>query len=68
MRKTKLKLKQSVKNTFATIVLIIIGVITLNSIKIGVEIYTELANKCDQEKGYVCSYYDIKQYSLGKSL
>ena len=67
-KKRRLKFKESVKDAFATIVIIIVGVITLNSIKIAINNYAELANKCDQEKGYVCSYYDVKQYSLGKDL
>lgn len=66
--KKKLKFKQSVKNTFATAVLIVVGILTLNSIKTAIDIYTELARQCDEQKGFICSYYDIKQYSLGKNL
>ena len=32
----------------------------------GVADYGELAEKCDQDRGYTCTHYDIRQFSLGK--
>lgn len=62
----KLKLKPWVKKTLLIILTITIGLILGLIIKKGVENFEELARQCDQDRGYTCSYYDIRQYSLGK--
>ncbi len=62
MKKTKLKLKKRVKVTLV----IITTLIFTNLIMEGAKYFEKLANQCDEDKGYICSYYDIRQYSLGK--
>ena len=65
MKKTKLKLKKWVKVTLAILVTIITALILINLTE-GAKDFENLAKKCDKDKGYTCSYYDIRQYSLGK--
>lgn len=65
MRK-KRKLKTWVKVTLTILLTIIIGLILGLIIKKGVDDFEELARQCDQDRGYTCSYYDIRRYSLGK--
>lgn len=62
----KLKLKYWVKVTLIVALTIIIGLILGLIIKKGVDDFEELARQCDQDRGYTCSYYEIRQYSLGK--
>lgn len=64
--KKKRKLKTWVKVTLTVLLTIIIGLILGLIIKKGVDDFEELARQCDQDRGYTCSYYDIRQYSLGK--
>ena len=65
MRK-KRKLKTWVRVTLTILLTIIIGLILGLIIKKGVDDFEELARQCDQDRGHTCSYYDIRQYSLGK--
>ena len=62
----KCKLKTWVKVTLTILLTITIGLILGLIIKKGVDDFEELARQCDQDRGYTCSYYDIRQYSLGK--
>ena len=62
----KRKLKTWVKVTLTILLTITIGLILGLIIKKGVDDFEELARQCDQDRGYTCSYYDIRQYSLGK--
>lgn len=64
--KKKRKLKKWVKVTLKIILIIIIGLILGQIIKKGFNNYEKLASQCDREHGYTCSYYDIRQFSLGK--
>ena len=65
MRK-KRKLKTWVRVTPTILLTIIIGLILGLIFKKGVDDFEELARQCDQDRGYTCSYYDVRQYSLGK--
>lgn len=65
MRK-KRKLKTWVRVTLTILLTIIIGLILGLIFKKGVADFEELARQCDQDRGYTCSYYDVRQYSLGK--
>ena len=62
----KCKLKTWVKVTLTILLTITIGLILGLILKKGVDDFEELARQCDQDRGYTCSYYDIRQYSLGK--
>lgn len=65
MRK-KRKLKTWVKVILTVLLTIIIGLILGFILKKGSNDFEELARQCDQDRGYICSYYEIRQYSLGK--
>jgi len=60
--KRKYRLKKWVKVTLAISVFIILALL----VKKGVNDFEDLAKQCDKEYGYTCTYYDIRQYSLGK--
>ena len=66
MKKSKRKLRKWVKVTLNILLTISICLILGLIIKKGVDNFEELAKQCDQDRGYTCSYYDIRQYSLGK--
>lgn len=62
----KRKLKTWVKVTLTILLIITIGLILGLIITKGINNFEELARQCDQDRGYTCSYYEVKQYSLGK--
>lgn len=62
----KRKLKTWVRVTLKILLTIFIGLILGLIFKKGVDDFEELARQCDQDRGYTCSYYDVRQYSLGK--
>lgn len=64
--RNKRKLKTWVKVTLTILLTISIGLILGLIIKKGTDDFEELARQCDQDRGYTCSYYDVRQYSLGK--
>lgn len=66
MKRTKRKLKKWVKNTLVIIAMIIVGIIISLIVKTGMNDFDELACQCDEVKGYTCSYYEVRQYGLGK--
>lgn len=66
MKKKKLRLRKGVKFTLNILLTIIIVLILALVIKKGLNDFDELARQCDLDRGYTCSYYDIRQYSLGK--
>ena len=66
MKKTKLKLRKWVKVTLAILLTIIAALILIILIMEGAKDFENLAKQCDKDRGYTCSYYDIRQYSLGK--
>jgi hypothetical protein len=66
MKKSKRKLKKWVKVTLNILLTILIGLILGFILKKGIDDFDELAKQCDLDRGYTCSYYDVRQYSLGK--
>ena len=58
--KKKYRLKKWVKVTISVFIILALLV------KKGVNDFEDLAKQCDKEYGYTCTYYDIRQYSLGK--
>lgn len=62
----KRKFKTWVKVTLTILLTITIGLILGLILKKGVDDFEELARQCDQDRGYTCSYYEVRQYSLGK--
>lgn len=64
--KKKYKLKNWVKITLSILFTIIVIIILILFLKKGANDFEELAKQCDQDKGYTCSYYEIRQYSLSK--
>lgn len=70
MPKTQNK-KTRLKRKWLVIFTIIITLLSSNIIKAIAKTienneneYKKIANKCDQSKGYACSYYEIRQYLL----
>ena len=58
----KKRLKRWVRVAIKVIItLIILGILTIFIGKISSN-YNDLAMQCDQEKGYVCSHYEINSY------
>lgn len=66
MKRTKRKLKKWVKNTLTIIAIIVIGIILSLISKASMNNFDELARQCDEAKEYTCSYYEVRQYGLGK--
>lgn len=66
MKRTKRRLKKWVRYTLYTLLIIAIGFVLALILKSGMDNYDELARQCDEDRGYTCSYYEIRQYSLGK--
>lgn len=63
MKKTKLRLRKWVKVTLAIILLFIILTLILME---GTREFNDVAKLCDQEKGYTCSYYEVKNFRINK--
>lgn len=55
----KLKLKRWVKVVIGIIVVFMLGI----SIKKVVDINNDMLTKCDNAKGYTCSYYEARLYA-----
>lgn len=66
MKITKLKLKKKYKRILNIVLTIILFLILGLMFKKGINDFEELARQCDQDRGYYCSYYEVRQYSLGK--
>lgn len=64
--KKKRRLKKWVKNTLYILLTIVIGLILGLILKKGADDFEKLARQCDSDRGYTCSYYEVRQYSLGK--
>lgn len=62
----KYRLKKWVKVTLNILCAISVFIILALLVKKGVNDFEDLAKQCDKEYGYTCTYYDIRQYSLGK--
>lgn len=64
--KRKRRLKREVRAILYVLITIIVVIIFSFIIKKGADDYQELAKQCDQDRGYICDHYQIRQYSLGK--
>lgn len=62
----KRRLKKWVKYCLNIALLILIAIIFAILVKSQLNDYNKVAQQCDLEKGHVCSYYEIRQYGLGK--
>ena len=58
----KLKLRKWVKVFMTIILLIIIGYILAHLLYSNILRINKSAEKCDLEKGYTCSYYEVQKY------
>lgn len=62
----KIRLKNWVKNVLTILsVALISSILALIFIK-SINDIDKLAKQCDADRGYTCSYYEVRQYSLGK--
>lgn len=64
--KKKLKLRKWVKITLTIFIAVLTIQILSSAIKSMADRYDELYKECDESRGYTCSYYDMRQYSIGK--
>ena len=62
----KIRLKKWFKYTLGALVTISITIVLTMIFKQEMKLLNDMAHQCDAEKGYTCSYYEIRQYSLGK--
>lgn len=66
MKRTKRRLKKWVRYTLYVLSIIVIGIVLALILKSGIDRFERIAQECDKDRGYTCSYYDVRQYSLGK--
>ena len=64
--KKKYKLKKWAKTTLNILCTISIFIAMTLLIMKGVNDFEKLAQQCDKDYGYTCTYYNVRQYSLGK--
>lgn len=62
----KRRCKKWVKYCLNIALLILIAVIFAILVRSQLNDYNKVAQQCDIERGYTCSHYEIRQYSLGK--
>lgn len=55
----KLKLRRWVKVVIGIIIILILGIAT----KKIIDTNNDMLNKCDNAKGYTCSYYEARLYA-----
>lgn len=58
----KIKLRRWVKVLLIAIVVILLGLLIFAAIKR----YDDLAKECDAARGYTCTIYDMRQFSINK--
>ena len=58
----KCKLKMWVKVVLVLVIISILGI----CIYVGLKNFDDAAKQCDIERGYTCSYYDVRQYIINK--
>ncbi len=62
----KRRFKKWVKYCLNIALLISIAIIFALLVHSQLNNYNKVARQCDIERGYTCSYYEIRQYGLGK--
>lgn len=62
----KYKFKKWVRCLLTILVVSIIVFVLIFLLLQNEKEFDKYANKCDQEKGYTCSYYEVRQYILNK--
>lgn len=65
-----MKKKLRLRNWIKVVLLVLLGVIAVVTIAKLVynssNNFEKYANMCDQEKGSICSYYEVRNYMLNK--
>lgn len=62
--KKKLRIRRWVKNTIAIICFFAIAYLFTHFILNSINKFDKVAQKCDESKGYVCSYYEARQFLI----
>lgn len=62
----KLRLRKGVKLTLLVILGIIIAIIFAILIRDSSSSFDNYATMCDQEKGSLCTYYEVRNYMINK--
>lgn len=60
----KIRFKKWVKVTIVIAAIAIVGFILTHFIMVKLSNYEQSAKKCSAEKGYSCSYYEIRNYII----
>lgn len=60
----KRRLKKWVKYALGSLATISVVMILTMIFKQEMKSFNDVAQQCDLKKGYACSYYEIRQYSL----
>lgn len=66
IQKRKLRLKRKVKNILFILLSILLIIISLILLIKNNKDFNKISEKCDLEKGYTCSYYEVRQYMMNK--
>lgn len=66
MKTKKRRLKRWVRVTLIILFIIISSFILASLIDKNLTDYDKMAAGCDEEYGHTCSYYEVRQFSLGK--
>lgn len=64
----KRRFKKWVKYTLFALATISVAIVLAMVFKQEMKSFNDVAQQCDLEKGYACSYYEVRQYGLGKQL
>lgn len=62
--KKRIKLKKWARVTIAIILFIIAGYLLAHFILGSMHEFDDISKKCDKDKGYTCSYYEVRQYII----
>lgn len=62
--KKRIKLRKWARVTIAIILFIIASYLLAHFILDSMNEFEDVAKKCDEAKGYTCSYYDVRQYII----
>ena len=63
--KKEKQLKKERRLNIATIIVMLLMMITIILLSVyAFKNYNDVADKCDAEKGYMCSSYEVRQYAI----
>jgi hypothetical protein len=60
----KRRLKKWVKYTLSALATIFVLIVLAMIFNQEMKSFNDIAQQCDKERGYACSYYEVRQYGL----